>query len=98
MGLATYLTVVGGGYILHGTKTQLWSLEGVCPSSLVIQVAEVLRGNWGGGGRESEEEGGYEVGKDAEGGEEREGEEGRGLITKTNNLTSMAITEDLTAK
>ena len=41
----TNLTVVGGGYILHGTETQLWSLKGVCPPSLVIQVAEVLRGN-----------------------------------------------------
>ena len=50
VGLATYLTVVGGGYILHGTETEFWSLEGVCSSSLVIQVAEVLRGDWGGGG------------------------------------------------
>ena len=59
--MCTYLTVVGGSYVLHGTEAEFWPLVGVCPSSLVIQVAEVLRGNW----EEEEEEGG---------GEEEEGE------------------------
>ena len=48
--------------------------------------------------RQSGEEGEYEVGKDAEGGEEKGGRGRKGLMTKTNDLTSMAITEDLTTK
>ena len=41
-----YLAVVLCGYILHCTIAQLWSHVSVCPSTLVVQMTEVLRWNY----------------------------------------------------
>ena len=41
----TYLAVVFCSHILNCTVAQLWSHVSVCPSTLVVQVTEILRGN-----------------------------------------------------
>ena len=43
--LCTYLAVVLCGDILYSTEAQLWSHVGICSSTLVVQVTEILRGN-----------------------------------------------------
>ena len=66
-----HLAVVGGGSVFHATKRELRTREYVRPHPLVVQVAEILGGNWR-RGREGTREGGREGRK----GGGREGGEG----------------------
>ena len=65
----TYLAVIFGGHKLHRAETELWPLHGVRATTIVVQVAEVLLRNWG-GGEGGRREGGREGGRREGGGEE----------------------------